>query len=69
MKLKGSGVAYGKRYFSPFSFLFCFVFICLFIFALLQKNSSPNYRHFRSFLLYYTVFLIGWISLFVEISQ
>ena len=48
--------------FPPFSFLFCFVFVVFFFFALSQKSSSPNYRHFRSYLLHYTVFF-NWMDL------
>ena len=64
MKLTGSEVHMENAIFSPFSFLFCFVFVCLFFFALSQKSSSPNYRRFRSYLLYYTVFF-NWMNLTV----
>ena len=62
MKLTGSEVHMENAIFPPFSFLFCFVFVCLFFFCFSQKSSSPNYRCFRSYLLHYKVF-VNWMNL------
>ena len=55
--------------FPPFSFLFCFVFVCLFFLLSHKKVVLQIIGIFDH--IYYIIrfFLIGWISLFVEISQ
>ena len=62
MKLTGSEVHMENAIFPPLSFPVLFCFCLSFFFALSQKSSSPNYRHFRSYLLYYTVFF-NWMDL------